>query len=78
MLKSATGILIQKSNKICKPGNQPLRVKAESLVRNWTVRELGLSGTQAGKMLGIGQPAVSRAVVRGEKMSQYKTLSLIE
>ena len=44
MLKSATGILIQKSNKICKPGNQPLRVKAESLVRNWTVRELGLSG----------------------------------
>ena len=48
---------------IYKPGNQPLRVKARSLVCYWAVRELGLSGTRVGKLLGLGQPAVSRAVV---------------
>ncbi len=29
---------------IYKPGNQPLRVKARSLVCYWAVRELGMSG----------------------------------
>jgi hypothetical protein len=63
---------------ILKPGNQPLRVKARSLVCYWAVRELGLSGTRVGKLLGIGQPAVSRAVVRGEKLTQNMNLSLIK
>ena len=63
---------------IWKPGNQPLRVKARSLVCYWAVRELGMSGTSVGKLLGIGQPAVSRAVVRGEKLTQDMNLSLIK
>ena len=63
---------------IWKPGNQPLRVKARSLVCYWAVRELGMSGTSVGKLLGLGQPAVSRAVVRGEKLTQYMNLSLIK
>ena len=63
---------------IWKPGNQPLRVKARSLVCYWAVRELGMSGTSVGKQLGLGQPAVSRAVVRGEKLTQYMNLSLIK
>ena len=63
---------------IWKPGNQPLRVKARSLVCYWAVRELGMSGTSIGKQLGLGQPAVSRAVVRGEKLTQYMNLSLIK
>ncbi len=61
-----------------KPGNQPLRVKARSLVCYWAVRELGISGTSVSKLLGIGQPAVSRAVVRGEKLAQDMNLSLIK
>jgi REP element-mobilizing transposase RayT len=62
---------------IWKPGNQPLRVKARSLVCYWALRELGMSGTSVGKLLGLGQPAVSRAVVRGEKLTQDMNLSLI-
>ena len=64
--------------KIWQPGNQPLRVKARSLVCYWAVRELGMSGTSVGKLLGIGQPAVSRAVVRGEKFTQDTNLSLLK
>ena len=63
---------------IWKPGNQPLRVKARSLVCYWAVRELGMSGTSVGKLLGLGQPAVSRAVARGEKLTQDMNLSLIK
>jgi REP element-mobilizing transposase RayT len=59
-----------------KPGNQPQRVKARSLVCYWAVRELGMSGTSVSKLLGIGQPAVSRSVVRGEKLAQDMSLSL--
>ena len=65
-----------KPEEIWKPGNQPLRVKARSLVCYWAVRELGMIGTSVGKQLGIGQPAVSRAVVRGEKLAQNMKLSL--
>jgi putative transposase len=61
---------------IWKPGNQPLRVKTRSLICYWAVRELGMSGTRVGKQLGLGQPAVSRAVARGKKLAQDMNLSL--
>ncbi len=64
-------------NEIWKPGNQPQRVRARSLVCYWAVRELGMSGTSVGKLLGLGQSAVSRAVARGEKLAQKLNLSLI-
>ena len=63
---------------IFKPGNQSLRVKARSLVCYWAVRELGMSGTSVGNLLSLGQPAVSRAVVRGEKLAQDLKLILVE
>ena len=76
--------VVEKVAKVCeisteeiwKPGNQPLRVKARSLVCYLAVRELGMSGTSVGKLLGLGQPAVSRAVARGEKLAQDMNLSL--
>jgi putative transposase len=71
-------IFAVKPDEIWKPGNQRLRVKARSLVCYWAVRELGMSGTSVGKLLGLGQPAVSRAVVRGEKLTQDMNLSLIK
>jgi hypothetical protein len=46
------------------------------LVCCWAVLELGISGTSVGKLLSLGQPAVSRAVVRGEKLAQDMKLSL--
>jgi hypothetical protein len=57
-------------------GTQPLRVRAGSLLCCWAVRELGLSGTSVGKLPGIGQSAVSRAVTRVEKISDDMNLSL--
>ncbi len=49
-----------------------------SLACYWAVRELGMSGTSVGKLLDLGQPAVSRAVVRGEKLTQDMNLGLIK
>jgi len=63
---------------IWKPGNQPLRVKARSVICYWAVRELGMSGTSVGKLLSLGQPAVSRAVARGEKFAEEMNLSLLK
>ncbi len=64
-------------DEIWKPGNQPLRVRARSLTCFWAVRELGMSCTSVGKLLGLGQPAVSRAVVRGKKISRDMNIQLI-
>jgi putative transposase len=64
-------------DEIWKPGNQPLRVRARSLTCFWAVKELGMSGTDVGKLLGLCQPAVSRAVVRREKISQDMNIQLI-
>ena len=78
VVKKVAEIFDMAPEQICKPGNQPLRVKARSLVCYWAVRELGLSGTSVGKLLGLGQSAVSRAVVRGEKLSQEMNLTLMQ
>ena len=62
---------------ILKPSNQPLRAKARSLACYWAVRELGLSGVKVGRLLSLSQPAVSRAVARGEKLAQNMKLRII-
>lgn len=51
-------------------GKQPERVKARSLVAYWAVRELGMNGTLVGRKIGLSQSAVSRAVQRGEQLSE--------
>ena len=61
---------------VCKTGKQPLLVKARSVVCYWSVREIGLSGTRVGKLLGICQSAVSRSVVRGEMICEEIGLHL--
>ncbi len=67
VVKRVADVLEIDVDEIWKPGNQPLRVRARSLTCFWAVRELGMSGNNVGKMLGLGQPAVSRAVVRAKK-----------
>ncbi len=51
-------------------GKQPDRVKARSLAAFWAVRELGMNGTLVGRKIGLTQSAVSRAVQRGEQLSE--------
>ncbi len=77
VVKRVAEVLAIDVDEIWKPGNQPLRVRARSLTCFWAVRELGMSGTSVGKMLGLGQPAVSRAVVRGEKISRDMNIQLV-
>jgi len=78
VVEKAAEVFGMASSEIRKAGNQPLRVKARSLVCYWAVRELGMSGASVSKLLGIGQPAVSRAIVRGEKLAQDMKLDLIK
>ena len=77
-VQKVAGIFELNPTEVWKPGNQPLRVKARSLVCYWAVRELGMYKTDVGKRLGISQSAVSRAVARGEKIAQDRNLSLID
>ena len=53
---------------ILSPGKQPQRVKARSVAAYMAVRRLGMDGTTVGRRMGLGQSAISRAVVRGEKL----------
>jgi len=57
-------------------GKQPDRVKARSLAAFWAVKELGMNGTTVGRKIGLSQSAVSRAVHRGEQLSEELAVSL--
>jgi REP element-mobilizing transposase RayT len=63
---------------IRRPGKEPLRVQARSLVCYWAVRELGLTTVAVSKELGIGPTAVSKAVSRGASLAKHREVSLKE
>jgi putative transposase len=52
-------------------------VKARSVLCYWAVKELGITGVQTARWLGIGQPAVQRSVIRGEKIARELSLMLL-
>jgi hypothetical protein len=54
------------------PGKEPARVQARSLLCYWAVRELGLPGTAVAARLSLTQSAVSRAVRRGERLTEER------
>ncbi len=56
-------------NDVAAPGRQPQRVRARSLFCFWAVRELGVNVTTLARRFGLTQPAISLAVIRGEKMA---------
>ncbi len=60
------------NEEVINPGKQPQRVKARSLGCFWAVLELGLVGASVAKMLGMSQPAVSKAVRRGGNLAADK------
>ncbi len=66
-----------KTKEVLSGGKQPERVEARSLACYWAVKELGLTTVEVSRRLGITQPAVSRAVYRGEKMAKSRGLHLM-
>lgn len=58
------------------PGKYPNRVAARSTLCYFLVRELGMTATAVADRLGMGQPAVSLAVRRGEAIVKERGLSL--
>jgi len=55
---------------IWKPGNQPLRVRARSLVCFWAVTESGMSGTSVGKLLRLIPPDREIVDIRENKIDE--------
>jgi len=60
------------------PGKYPSRVAARSVLCWFCVRGLGMTCTAVAEKLMIGQPAVSIAVARGEKIAKEKGFGLPE
>ena len=59
-------------------GRRKIQVAARSLLCYWAVRELGLTATGLAKRLGMTQPAVSYAVMRGELIAKENNCTLVE
>jgi chromosomal replication initiation ATPase DnaA len=55
-----------------------IQVAARSLLCYWAVCELGLTATALAKRLGMTQPAVSYAVIRGEQIAKEWNYTLVE
>ena len=54
-----------------------IQVAARSLLCYGAVRELGLKAAELAKHLGMAQPAVSYAVIRGEQMTKERNYNLV-
>ena len=65
-----------KRDEILRPGKQPEKVRARSLVCYWAVKALGMNGTEVAQLLGAAQSSVSRAVQRGEKLALERQWSV--
>jgi REP element-mobilizing transposase RayT len=74
VLRRASALFDVPIKAITSGGKQPDRVKARSMVAYWAVRELGMNGTMVGRKIGLSQSAVSRAVQRGEQLSEELAL----
>jgi hypothetical protein len=66
------------TGQILKPGKQPARVYARSLLSHWAIRRLSMTAVAVSKLLGICQPAVTRAAYRGEAITTVDNLTLVE
>jgi putative transposase len=58
-------------------GRLRIQVAARSLLCYWAVRELGLAATELAKRLKMTQPAVSYAVIRGERIAKENSYILV-
>jgi REP element-mobilizing transposase RayT len=56
------------------PTKIPQLARAQSLVCYWATRELGCTARLVARALGLSQPAVSKAAVRGERLVREERL----
>ncbi len=66
------------TDQILKAGKQPARLWARSLLCHWAIREIGMTAVAVSKLLGISQPAVTRAAYRGNAIAADNNLKLID
>ena len=66
------------SAQILKPGEQPVRVYAGSLLNYGAIQQLRMTAVAVSEWLGIRQPAVTRAAARGESITASNNLKLLE
>ena len=77
VVKRVADIFELEADQILLPGKNRQRVLARSVLAYWAVRELGISGTDVGKKLGLSQPTISRSVQKGERIVKKLGLLLI-
>ena len=58
-------------------GKSPQTVKARSLLCYWAHRKIGMTTVEIGRRLKLGQSAVSRSSLRGEKIEKANGFELI-
>jgi chromosomal replication initiation ATPase DnaA len=58
-------------------GRRKIQVATRSLLCYWAVRELGLTASELAKRLGMTQPELSYAVIRGEQIAQERNYLLV-
>jgi hypothetical protein len=66
------------ADNILKPGKQPARLYARSLLFYWAIRRLGMAAVAVSKLLGISPSAATRAAYRGEAIAAANNLELVE
>ena len=59
-------------------GRRQLQVQAKSLFCHWAVDELGMSRTEIAKRLGMTQPGVGYAAIRGAQIAQIMNYKLFK
>ena len=58
------------------PGRYPVVVQARRILCFLAARELGVTGTELARQMGLTQPAISMSVNRGERLVKEKNLSI--
>jgi putative transposase len=71
-------LFLLRPDELLSSSKQPQRVKARSLLCYWAAKELEIGGADIARRLKISQSAVSRAVVRGERIAAEMDLKLKE
>jgi REP element-mobilizing transposase RayT len=61
---------------ITAPGKQLRRAEARALVCYFATRQLGMTTISVARLMGVSQPAVTRAAYRGETLAKERNLQL--
>ena len=67
-----------KPQELYSKGRQRLRADARGLYCYWAVRQLGYSLTELARQLGMTQPGVGYAVLRGERIAEENNYQLTD